>query len=110
MKKMLILILSIIMVMESNAQKLRTTQPTNYLREGPASYFQIVVAISASVDVNKMDQKGSWLKVKTEQSDIGWLSENSFANTKGNNSRDENILKGKTSTRGGSERIWQKIC
>lgn len=99
MKRILILILPIIWVMESNAQKLRTTQPTNYLREGPASYFQIVVAIPSSIDVKKMEQKGSWLKVKTEQNDIGWLSENSFVNNKGNNLRDENIIKGKASTR-----------
>ena len=99
MKRMIILIIPILMVMESNAQKLRTTQPTNYLREGPASYFQIVAAIPSSIDVKKMEQKGSWLKVKTEQNDIGWLSENSFVNNKGNNLRDENIIKGKASTR-----------
>ena len=99
MKRMIILIIPILMVMESNAQKLRTTQPTNYIREGPASYFQIVAAIPASVDVNKMEQKGSWLKVKTEQNDIGWLSENSFASAKGSKTRDENIVKGKASTR-----------
>jgi hypothetical protein len=99
MKRMLILMLPILLMMETNAQKLRTTQPTNYLREGPASYFQIVAAIPASVDVNKMEQKGSWLKVKTEQSDIGWLSENSFVSNKGSIARDESIVKGKTSTR-----------
>ncbi len=99
MKRMLVLFIPLLIVMESNAQKLRTTQPTNYLREGPASYFQIIAALSASVDVSKVEQKGSWLKVKTEQNDIGWLSENSFAVARGNKSRDESIAKGKTSTR-----------
>jgi hypothetical protein len=99
MKRLLLLILPIVMVLEGNAQKLRTTQPTNYLRKGPASYFEIVAAIAASVEVNKVEQKGSWLKVKTEQNDIGWLSENSFVNNSGSNTRDKNIIKGKTSTR-----------
>ncbi|MCK9407508.1 MAG: M48 family metalloprotease [Bacteroidetes bacterium] len=81
------------------AQKIRTTQPTNYLREGPASYFQIIAALPASVEVSKMEKKGSWLKVKTEQNDLGWLSENSFAEKSGTNARDENILKGKTTSR-----------
>ena len=82
-----------------SAQKMKTTQPTNYLREGPGSYFQIVAALPASVEVNKMEQKGSWLKVKTEQNDLGWLSENSFVAKSGKGARDENIIKGKTSSR-----------
>lgn len=99
MNRVLMLIFLVMLVVECNGQKLRTTQPTNYLREGPASYFQIVAALSVSVDVNKVEQKGSWLKVKTEQNDIGWLSENSFTTPKGSKSRDESIVKGKTSTR-----------
>lgn len=99
MKKILILFFPLLLVIVSNAQKLRTTQPTNYLREGPASYFQIIAALPSAVDVNKVEQKGSWLKVKTEQNDIGWLSENSFVSSKGTNKRDENIGKGKASTR-----------
>lgn len=83
----------------AGAQKIRTTQPTNYLREGPASYFQIIASLPASVEVSKVDQKGSWVKVKTEQNDLGWLSDNSFVVKSGNNTRDENILKGKTTTR-----------
>jgi len=81
------------------AQKMRTTQPTNYLREGPASYFQIVAALPAQSEVNKVDQQGSWVKVKTDQNDLGWLSENSFVNKTGSGARDENIVKGKTTTR-----------
>jgi hypothetical protein len=81
------------------AQTLRTTQPTNYLREGPASYFQIIASLPASSEVNKILQQGSWVKVKTDQNDQGWLSENSFAAKSGNGSRNENIIKGKTSSR-----------
>ncbi len=83
----------------ADAQKLRTTQPTNYLREGPGSYFQIIAALPASIEVSKMEQKGSWLKVKTDQNDQGWLSENSFVNRSGANTRDDKVLKGKTSAR-----------
>lgn len=92
-------ILPFLFVIHSSAQKLRTTQPTNYLREGPASYFQILAMIQAQVDVLKLDQKGSWLKVKTEQNDIGWLSENSFAVRSGTGVRDEGMIKGKASSR-----------
>ncbi|MFA5832572.1 MAG: M48 family metalloprotease [Bacteroidota bacterium] len=99
MKTYLVLVALMLLNVETDAQKMRTTQPTNYLREGPASYFQIVAAIPASVDVNKVDQKGSWLKVKTEQNDMGWLSENCFVIKSGTNTRDENIIKGKASTR-----------
>jgi hypothetical protein len=81
------------------AQTLRTTQPTNYLREGPASYFQIIASLPASSDVSKVEQKGSWMKVKTDRNETGWLSENSFAPRAGTNARDQRILQGKTSTR-----------
>lgn len=81
------------------AQKMRTTQSTNYLREGPGSYYQIVASIPASVEVDKVEQKGSWLKVKTEQDELGWLSENSFSSKSGTNDRNTTIIKGKTSSR-----------
>lgn len=90
---------SLLFAFEIHAQKLRTTQPTNYLREGPASYFQIIAMIQAQVDVMKLDQKGSWLKVKTDENDIGWLSENSFVVRGGTDVRDERVVKGKASSR-----------
>lgn len=93
------IVLTIVIIGNAAAQTLRTTQPTNYLREGPASYFQIIASLPASSDVSKVEQKGSWLKVKTDQNELGWLSENSFAPRAGNNSRDQRILQGKTSTR-----------
>src|SRR3989338_2656509 len=96
--KSLFYVLPLLVVFEAGAQKLRTTQPTNYLREGPASYFQIISMISANAEVDKLEQKGSWLKVKTIQDDLGWLSENSFT-TRGDNTRDENVIKGKASSR-----------
>ncbi len=99
MKKLYCLFLFFSFAVMLNAQKMKTTQPTNYLREGPGSYFQIVAALPVSVEVNKMEQKGSWLKVKTEQNDLGWLSENSFVSKSGKGARDENIIKGKTSSR-----------
>lgn len=99
MRIYLISIVFVLFIIQLNAQKLRTTQPTNYLREGPASYFQILVSLPASTDVNKVDQKGSWLKVKTEQDDLGWLSENSFVSKEGTAIRDERMMKGKASTR-----------
>jgi hypothetical protein len=80
------------------AQKLKTTQPTNYLREGPASYFQIIGMIPGATEVNKVDQHGNWLKVKAK-TDLGWLSENSFTLREGKNSRDEEMIKGKASSR-----------
>lgn len=99
MKKQLLFLFSVIFFISVSAQKLRTTQPTNYLREGPGSYFGIIAAIPVSIEVDKLETKGSWWKVKTDQSDIGWLSENSFVNKGGTNVRDENLLKGKTSSR-----------
>ncbi len=80
------------------AQKLKTTQPTNYLREGPASYFQIISMLPAATEVSKVDQQGSWLKVKAEN-DLGWLSENSFVKRAGTDTRNENMIKGKASSR-----------
>jgi len=97
--KSLLYVLPFLFVFIADAQKLHTTQPTNYLREGPASYFQIVSMLSANAEVDKLEQKGSWLKVKTEQSEMGWLSENSFATRGGTGVRDESMIKGKASSR-----------
>ncbi len=99
MKKIYYLFLIVSVISSVLAQKMKTTQPTNYLREGPGSYFQIVAALPVSAEVSKVEQKGSWLKVKTEQNDLGWLSENSFVSKSGKAIRDENIIKGKTSSR-----------
>ena len=81
-----------------SAQKLVTTQQTNYLREGPASYFPIIEMLPNKTEVTKVDQTGSWLKVEVQQ-DLGWLSENSFVNRKGNEQRDLDMIKGRTSSR-----------
>jgi len=97
--KIVYYVVPLLFVFEIQAQKLRTTQPTNYLREGPASYFQIIGMIPAQVDVLKLDQKGSWLKVKTDENDIGWLSENSFVVRGGSGTRDQEMVKGKASSR-----------
>ncbi|NUN70138.1 MAG: M48 family metalloprotease [Bacteroidetes bacterium] len=92
-------LLTVILTASVAAQTLRTTQPTNYLREGPASYFQIIASLPASTDVNKVEQKGSWFKVKTDGNETGWLSENSFAPRDGTGGRDQRMLQGKTSSR-----------
>ncbi len=97
--KLFFYFIPLLLVFESSAQKIRTTQPTNYLREGPASYFQILGMLPVSTAVDKLDQKGAWLKVKTEQNDLGWLSENSFAGRGGTGARDESMIKGKASPR-----------
>lgn len=99
MKVFFTAVLALVLAFEAGAQTLKTTQPTNYLREGPASYFQIIGMIPAAVDVSKIDQKGSWLKVKTMENDLGWLSENSFAARTGSAVRDEKMIKGKASSR-----------
>lgn len=79
-----------------NPQSMRTTQPTNYLREGPGTYYNIVSMITGGVDVDVVEKKGAWLKVKTP-SDAGWLSENSFVKQAGRNYED--VTKGKASAR-----------
>lgn len=81
------------------AQSMRTAQPTNYLREGPGSYYQIITALPAAVPVTKLEQKGSWLKVSTEAQEQGWLSENSFVQPKGTAQRDKELVQRSTSSR-----------
>lgn len=94
-----IVLLLLAVTAAGQAQKLTTTQPANYLREGPASYYQILAMVPSATAVDKMDQKGSWLKVKTVQNDLGWLSENSFAVRDGAGHRNDAMLKGTASAR-----------
>lgn len=98
MNRMLLIASLLAVGIAAESQVLKTTQPTNYLREGPASYFQIIGMIPGATEVNKVDQHGNWLKVKAK-TDLGWLSENSFANREGKTSRDEEMIKGKASSR-----------
>ncbi len=77
-------------------QKMRTTQPTNYLREGPASYYDVISTVSGGTEVGVMEKKGTWLKVKVEN-DQGWISENSFAQKAAN--KNDELTKGKASSR-----------
>ncbi|HLP16930.1 MAG TPA: SH3 domain-containing protein, partial [Bacteroidota bacterium] len=61
------------------AERLKTSQPVNYLREGPASYYDVIATLEGSVSVEVIERKGSWIKVRTDAKETGWLSENSFA-------------------------------
>lgn len=79
------------------AERLKTTQPVNYLREGPASYYDVVAMIEGSVPVEVLERKGSWVKVRTEAKETGWLSENSFA--KRAESKNEALTQGKATSR-----------
>lgn len=79
------------------AEQMKTTQAVNYMREGPASYYDVVATIEANIVVDVIERKGSWLKVKAGAKDIGWLSENSFA--KRNDQRSEVLTKGRTTSR-----------
>ncbi len=94
-----LLLLAVSFLLSADAQILKTTQPTNYLREGPGSYYQIIAALPSSVTVKKIEQKGSWIKVSTEHKDQGWLSENSFIAPAGTSTRDEKIIKGTGTSR-----------
>ncbi|MBW7888853.1 MAG: M48 family metalloprotease [Bacteroidetes bacterium] len=90
------LFMTAVMLLLQTSQTMRTTQPTNYLREGPGTYFNIVSMVTGGVNVTVLEKKGSWLKVKNE-SDAGWLSENSFAKQSGDKYQD--VTKGKASSR-----------
>jgi uncharacterized protein YraI len=95
--KMIVLILAFICAATAAAEQMKTTQPVNYLREGPASYYDVLATIDGNVAVEVLEHKGSWLKVKTGSNDVGWLSENSFA--KRADRRNEALTQGKTTTR-----------
>lgn len=94
--KMIVLILAFFCTAAA-AEQMKTTQPVNYLREGPASYYDVLATIDGNVAVEVLEHKGSWLKVKTGSNDVGWLSENSFA--KRADRRNEALTQGKTTTR-----------
>ncbi|MFZ1977047.1 MAG: M48 family metalloprotease [Bacteroidota bacterium] len=80
------------------AETLQTKQPTNYLREGPASYYNVIAALSRGVNVEVLERQGSWFRVKAF-SDTGWISENSFFQPGNAQEQNENMLKGKVSSR-----------
>jgi beta-barrel assembly-enhancing protease len=96
MKKMLLMMM-LCAAAVCAGERLKTTQPVNYLREGPASYYDVVTMIEGSVPVEVIERKGSWIKVRTDAKETGWLSENSFA--KRADQKNETLTKGKTTTR-----------
>ncbi len=86
------------MFLFSPGEKVRTTQPNNYLREGPASYYDVITMVPVAMSVDVVDKKGSWWKVKTEANEMGWLSENSFAK-RATAEREEKLMQGKATAR-----------
>jgi len=94
--KKIILLLAFCVSAFCAAEQKTTTQPVNYLREGPASYFDVIGTIEANATVDVLEHKGSWLKVKAGKA-AGWLSENSFA--KRSTARNASLTKGATSSR-----------
>ncbi len=95
--KTMILLLVLCGAAFAAAEQMKTTQPVNYMREGPASYYDVIATIDANVAVNVLERKGSWLKVKTGAKEVGWLSDNSFA--KRSDQPSEVLTKGKTTSR-----------
>jgi hypothetical protein len=79
------------------AEQMKTTQPVNYLREGPASYYDVIATVGANVSLEVIEHKGSWVKVRTGEKETGWLSENSFVKQAGQ--RNEALTTGKTTSR-----------
>ncbi len=95
--KTMILVVALCCTLITAAEQMKTTQPVNYVREGPASYYDVIATIEANVAVYVLEHKGSWVKVKTGAKDVGWLSENSFA--KRSDQRPDALTKGKTTSR-----------
>jgi len=56
-----------------------TKREINYVREGPASYYELVEIIPKGTKLVILNQVDQWLKVKLENNKTGWISSNSLS-------------------------------
>ena len=83
MKRLLILgALLAVVVLSVAAEVAFTKRSSNYVREGPGAYAELVAVVPENTAITILGKDGSWLKVKLSDKKTGWMSANSLTDTK----------------------------
>ncbi len=81
----LLILLSGLLVLQSSfstAEIAYTQRANSYIREGPASYFNLLAVVQEHTAVTILERKGPWLKVRLTDTKNGWMAANSLSDTK----------------------------
>ena len=59
-----------------------TKRTSNYIREGPGSYYNLIAVVPANTALVVLEKSGGWLKVNLPGSKPGWLAGSSLSGAK----------------------------
>jgi len=92
MKRLLVIgVLLTLAVLSVAAEVAFTKRSSNYVREGPGAYFELVAVVPGNTAITVLAHEGSWLKVKLSDKKAGWMSANSLTDTKPISARVEKL-------------------
>jgi hypothetical protein len=67
----------------ASAESGKTTRKNNYIREGPGSYYDLVIVVPENTSLDILEKSGQWVKVKLSGQKTGWIAANSLSAKKG---------------------------
>lgn len=73
-----------------------------YVREGPGSFYPLVVVLQHGNGVDRIDASGNWYKVRLKDQRTGWLAANCLADKEPQGEVIENVSKSWSSARASS--------
>jgi beta-barrel assembly-enhancing protease len=83
MNRLLICVtLLVALALSAAAEVAFTKRSSNYVREGPGAYAELIAVVPENTAITILAKEGSWLKVKLSDKKTGWLSANSLTDTK----------------------------
>jgi hypothetical protein len=61
-----------------NAEVIYTKRKNNDVREGPGSYYSLIITLPENTQLIVLERTSSWMKIQLSNSKVGWLAANSF--------------------------------
>lgn len=74
--------LLVALALSAAAEVAFTKRNSNYVREGPGAYAELIAVVPENTAITILTKEGSWLKVKLSDKKTGWMSANSLTDTK----------------------------
>jgi hypothetical protein len=77
-KNILFLILIIGVISLMNAEETYTKRKNNDVREGPGSYYRLIVTLPENTKLTVLERTSTWVKIQLPMNRIGWLAANNL--------------------------------
>lgn len=74
----LFLIITLNTISFINAEVVYTKRKNNDVREGPGSYYSLIITLPANIRLIVLERTSSWVKIQLPKNKVGWLAANNL--------------------------------